>query len=273
MNTEEEKKPKSFWKEKMMRLKIVVLIRKNIFLFSLLLVFSLSLLLGFWNITKHEVINIDGEDIDRSIFLEIEKYFDENISSFNYFLFSPKEHQKNMYSNIAEVKKVRIEKVLPNKVVLFVEIHQPKYVVELLSDQCFVLSPGGFVLHDILEEDTEIPEQFCINYATENSLIYFASTDMEISVLEDGKKRLLLMEDINRVVEVVETFNYKIVNITLESGVLKIFDEEGKEFTFSLADDISTQLKRFIVVIGKIKNDLLEFGSLDLRFERPVMRE
>ena len=111
MNTEEEKKPKSFWKEKMMRLKIVVLIRKNIFLFSLLLVFSLSLLLGFWNITKHEVINIDGEDIDRSIFLEIEKYFDENISSFNYFLFSPKEHQKNMYSNIAEVKKVRIETV------------------------------------------------------------------------------------------------------------------------------------------------------------------
>ena len=273
MNTEVEKKQKSFLKEKMMRFKPVVLIKENIFLFSFFLIFSLSLLFGLWNINRYEIVNTKGKDMEKSVVEEIEGYFKEHLESSNYFLFSPREFQESMYSDITLLKSIRIEKVLPNKIVLFVEIHQPKYVAELSSNLCFLLSSEGFVLEEILEDDTEGGEELCLNYARENTLIYFFSEDMEISVLENGKRRLLLMEDINKVVETVETFNYKIVRINLENAVLKIYDESDRVFTFSTSDDIPTQLKRFLIVIAKIKNDSLEFGSLDLRFERPAMRE
>ncbi|MFA7655014.1 MAG: hypothetical protein WCX98_02895, partial [Candidatus Dojkabacteria bacterium] len=75
MNTEVEKKPKSFLKEKMMRFKPVVLIKENIFLFSFFLIFSLSLLFGLWNINRYEIVNIKGKDIERSVVEEIEEYF------------------------------------------------------------------------------------------------------------------------------------------------------------------------------------------------------
>ena len=280
MPEESVPKPKSFLKEKIMRFKIVVFLRKNIIFFSFLLIFSLTILFGLWDIRKYEIVDIDGGEIEGPVLLEIDEYFNENIYSSNYFLFSPREYQQLMYSDIALIKRIRIEKVVPNKIVMFVQVHEPKYVVELFANECFLLSPGGFVLEEISKEGSiedgegniEIIDDLCVNYAQENSLIYFSSMDMEISTLEDGKRKLLLMEDINRAVEVVEAFRYDVVTITLESDVLRIIDSEEKVFTFSISDDILTQLKRYIIVIGKIRNDLLEFESLDLRFERPVMK-
>ena len=281
MPEESVQKPKSFLKEKIMRLRLVVFIKKNIIFFSFLLIFSLTLIFGIWNITRYEIVDIDGGDIESSVVLEIENYFEESIFSSNYFLFSPREYRQKIYSEIALIKRVRIEKVVPNKIVMFVQIHEPKYIVEISTNECFILSPEGFVLEEISKEGSvvdeegnkEIIDDLCINYAVENSLIYFSSLDMEISTRDDGKRKLLLMEDKNRVVEVVEAFGYEVVNITLDSDVLRIIDSEDKIFTFSMSDDIFTQLKRYIIVIGKIRNDLLEFTSLDLRFERPVMRE
>jgi hypothetical protein len=46
----------------------------------------------------------------------------------------------------------------------------------------------------------------------------------------------------------------------------------GQSFSFSMSEDIDTQLERFIAVANKIKSDNLEFKSIDLRFERPVLK-
>mgnify|MGYP007060773840 CR=1 FL=1 len=76
-----EKKQKSFLKEKISRHKPVVFIRKNIYVFSFILLFSLSLLFGFWNIKKYEIYDTIGSTVDENIKEDIYKYFNENCAS------------------------------------------------------------------------------------------------------------------------------------------------------------------------------------------------
>jgi hypothetical protein len=281
MSEEVVQKPKSFLKEKIMRFKIVVFIRKNIILFSIITIFILTLLFGMWSISRYDIVDMEGGEIERNILLEIDDYFNENIDSLNYFVFSSIQFQQKIYSEIPRVERIRIEKIVPNKIIMFLQIHEPKYIVDLGSNECNILSSQGYLLEVVSKEgenededgNREIMEDLCINYALENDLVLFSSTDIEISKMEDGKRRLLLMEDINRVVEVVEAFRYEVNNVILTKDVLEINEKEGRVFKFSMTDDIDTQLKKYIIVIGKIRNDLLEFTSLDLRFERPVMKE
>ena len=96
---------------------------------------------------------------------------------------------------------------------------------------------------------------------------------MEPSIFEDDKDRLLIMNEVGKIVKVVETFNYKIKRIVLNKEIVELYDESDRVFRFTISADIDIQLKRFIVVAGKINSEEMDFSSLDLRFERPVMRE
>ncbi|KKP81665.1 MAG: hypothetical protein UR84_C0019G0015, partial [candidate division WS6 bacterium GW2011_GWD1_35_594] len=58
----------------------------------------------------------------------------------------------------------------------------------------------------------------------------------------------------------------------LLDGIATIMDTDGHIFVFDITYDLDTQLGRMYLVGEKINTDLIEFKSLDLRFERPVMR-
>ena len=268
MDTEVEKKPKNFLKEKILRFKLVVFVRRNIVLFTLLFLFLLTLLLGLWNINKYEVFSIKGEGIQESVSSEIGKYFEANILGTNYFLSSPTDFQKDMYLEIAYLSSIKIEKIVPNKLVMFVDVFNTEYVAKLKSNSCFLLSQQGVVLEEICVDDNG---ECCINYAKESNLPLFLSNDVDISYFEDGKSKLLIMEDISKVFRIVDTFKFDIVEMILANDILELHDTDEKIFRFSMRDDIDTQIRRYIVVMGKIRSDNMEFQTLDLRFERPVM--
>jgi len=270
MTQELEKRPKKFLKDRILRYKPVVFIRKNLFLFTFITIFLITLLLGVWDIKRHEVYDLDGNELDYSAYSKIEQYIEENIFGRNYFVFSPSTERRNMYLNIPVLESVRIEKVIPNKVILFVEVYEPKYSAFLKNGGCNILSTDGVVL-DAACEDLE--KDCCREYSVDNSLIFFSSPDVEVSSFENEKDRLLILEEVEKVVTVVEAFQYKVETIKLENDILGVRDDEGRLFTFTIADDIATQLKGFIVVVGKIKSEHIDFSSLDLRFERPVMVE
>jgi hypothetical protein len=74
------------------------------------------------------------------------------------------------------------------------------------------------------------------------------------------------------VIKVVELFNIRIKEITLDKNVLTITDISGRAIIFSMNDDLKIQLERFYLVMSKIKKDGIDFDSIDVRFERPVMK-
>lgn len=269
MPEEIEKKQKRFFKEKISRYRPIVFIRKNIYVFSFISLFSLSLLFGFWNIKKYEIYDITGSTVDENVKQDIDKYFDENIQGQNYFMLSPTELREKMYLDISYVKSVRIEKVVPNKLIFFFEIYSPQYVAKIAEKNCYILSNEGIVLEQLcLEGDDEC----CKQVSLEKKLPFVLSSDIDISFFEDQKDRLLIMEDINKIYTVISSFKYVITDITLDDEVLELSDEQGKIFRFNINDDVQLQIKRYISVMKKIRSDGMEFNSLDMRFERPVMK-
>ena len=264
-----EKKQKSFLKEKISRHKPVVFIRKNIYVFFLILLFSLSLLFGFWNIKKYEIYDTIGSTVDENIKEDIYKYFNENIQGQNYFILSPMELRKKMYLDIPYIESVAIEKVVPNKLIFFLKVYSPQYVAKIAEKNCYILSNEGIVLEQLcLESD----DMCCKQISIERKLPFVLSSDIDISFFEDQKDRLLIMEDINKIYTIISSFKYIITDITLNDEVLEFLDEQGRIFRFNIHDDVQLQIKRYISVMKKIRSDGMEFNSLDMRFERPVMK-
>ncbi|HRY22277.1 MAG TPA: hypothetical protein P5311_00735 [Candidatus Dojkabacteria bacterium] len=266
------KKKKSFLKERIMRFKIVALIKRNLPLSSFLFLLMLSFLFGFWDVRKYELYDLGGGVVSEGISSSVSKYLKENVTGENFFLLNLSSLEKDLYLDIPKLKSVRIEKVAPNKLVLFLETFDEKYVAYLRDQKCYLLAQEGIVLDSICE-DEEVGKECCKQYAIDNSLTYFFSEKVEPSIFEDDKDRLLIMEEVGKIVKVVEKFNYRIKRIVLDKEVVELYDEGDRIFRFTISADIDTQLKRFIVVAGKVNSEEMDFSSLDLRFERPVMRE
>ena len=266
------KKKKSFLKERIMRFKIVALIKRNLPLSSFLFLLMLSFLFGFWDVRKYELYDLGGGVVSEGISSSVSKYLKENVTGENFFLLNLSSLEKDLYLDIPKLKSVRIEKVAPNKLVLFLETFDEKYVAYLRDQKCYLLAQEGIVLDSICE-DEEVGKECCKQYAIDNSLTYFFSEKVEPSIFEDDKDRLLIMEEVGKIVKVVEKFNYRIKRIVLNEEIVELYDEGDRIFRFTISADIDTQLKRFIVVAGKVNSEEMDFSSLDLRFERPVMRE
>ncbi|MFA7628008.1 MAG: hypothetical protein WCY37_01135 [Candidatus Dojkabacteria bacterium] len=265
-----KKKKRSFLKERIMRFKIVALIRKNLPLSIFIFLLIISFLVGLWDVRKYELYDLSGEEVEEEISFSVSNYLKENVTGENYFLLSPSSLEKDLYLQIPKLKTVRIEKVAPNKLVLFLEDFDKKYVAFLRDQKCYLLAQEGIVLDSICEESEA---ECCQQYGLDNSLTYFSSEEVEPSIFEDEKDRLLIMEEVGKIVTIVDTFNYRIKRIVLNKEIVELYDESDRVFRFTISADIDIQLKRFIVVAGKINSEEMNFSSLDLRFERPVMRE
>lgn len=270
MTENNQESSKNFLKDRILRYKPIVFLRRNIFLFSFLAIFLLTILFGVWDIRSYEIYDLDGDTLKERTQEQVREYIEENIFGQNYFRFLPLAASEDMYLVIAELKKVRIEKVMPNKVVLFVEVYQPKYSAFLKGQGCKVLAEDGTLLDEVCEDSEE---ECCKEYALENSLIYFRSPDVEVSMFDAQKHKLLVMEEIAKVVKVIGAFKYEIERIELKNNIVEVLDNGGRVFRFTIADNIDIQLKRFMIVVTKIKSEYMEVGTLDLRFDRPVMLE
>lgn len=270
VDTDIKKKKRSFLKDRIMRFKVVAFIRKNLFLSIFVFLLILSFLVGFWDIKKYELYDLNGETVSEEISLSVNNYLQENVTGENYFFLSPLTLEKDLYLAIPKLKAVRIEKVAPNKLILFLEVFDEKYSAYLRDQKCYLLSYEGIVLDSVCEE---AKTECCQQYAQDNSLVYFSSQEVEPSISEGDKDKLLIMEEVGKMVKVIEKFKYKIERIVLNKEIVELYDENDRVFRFTISSDIDTQLKRFIIVAGKINADEMDFSSLDLRFERPVMKE
>lgn len=263
------KKPKSFFKERILRFRPIVFLKKNILPISILLILLLSFLLGFWNVKKYEMYNYNGNEIETKVYTIIETYIKENIIGKNFFKIYSNTTENEILKSISYVKSVKIEKSIPNKIILFIDIYKPKSVAYVKSNKCYLLSSEGIVLEELC---TEGDTTCCTEYSSTNNLYFFSSKDVDIAEIQDEKKKLLIMDDIEKIVTIIETFGYSIKNITLEDNLVEITDTENHISKFSTSYDIDTQLQRYYAVMGKIKSDSISFISLDVRFERPVMK-
>lgn len=269
MDIDIQKQPTNHIKDRIIRFKPVAFVKKNLPIFIVLLLFLVTILIGIWNIKKYTITDLNGLDVPQNISTLIDKYMEEKLIGRNYFSFATTSFENDMTVSVPYIKNVNIEKVIPNKLEIFVNLYNPASTALIRDVECYLLSDEGIVLDTICKEDTS---NCCKNYASENSLYLFTSADVDSSYNSGGKQELLIMENINKIVKVVNTYGYDIKSISFVESILEITLKTDQTFKFSMTEDLELQLERYIAVANRVKSDNLEFKSIDFRFERPVLK-
>jgi len=269
MDIDIQKQPTNHIKDRILRFKPVAFVKKNLPIFTVLSVFLFSLLIGIWNIKKYTLTDLQGLEIPVNVSTLIDKYMKEKLIGKNYFSFSTTTYEKEMFSSVPYIKEVNIEKVIPNRLEIFVDLYRPASTALIRDTECYLLSDEGIVLDMICQEDTV---NCCKAYATAQSLYLFTSSEVDSSSRENGKQELLIMENIYKAVKVIQTYGYEISAISLKDMVLEITLKTAQTFKFSMSEDLDLQLERYIAVANRVKSDNLKFKSIDFRFERPVLK-
>lgn len=236
------------------RVSFVVFLRRYLPLFVLILLFVLSNIFGLWNIRD---IRFELKEESNLDILQLEEssrgFVGENI-----FLFKPIQLVEEIIGSNGYVKDVYVEKRIPSLLVVTVDEYTPLYMGYSL-DRCVLFSSEGTHIKEVCEQ--------CLDSCNQESLVTLSST----SFLEsDG--RLIYIKEIGDITEVLSTFGYEISEISIDDTVSRFISIEGHTFTFDLSYNLDTQLGRMYLVGERINSENMEFSSLDLRFERPVMR-
>lgn len=270
METVVTRKPESHIKDKLFRFKPIAFLRKYILLFLILIFLTLSTVLGLWNIKRYEIAEINNLELNAELQKSVSNFIEEKIIGRNYFTFPQNSVEGNMVSSIAYIKGVTITKILPNKVDLLLEIYKPEMVAILKEDKCYLLSEEGFVLEHICKDEKR---ECCVDYSSSNNLYILNASLFDISTLDNGKEKLLYMDNISKAIKVIKSLGHGIQKIVIGQEYIEITLIGKQLLRFSVNQDLELQLSRLIVVMAKIKSDNMSFKSLDLRFERPVMKK
>lgn len=264
------KKPKKYFYQRICRTKLYVFLKKNLLPFLLIMVFFITLLLNVWDIKKYELYDFEGTEVSTKVSNAVDSYLRDNIYGSNFFKLSPSKVEKDLYLSIPIVTSVEVEKSAPNKLVVFVDACEEKFLGYLKSGDCVLFSKGGVFIEEFCQEEGE---ECCSNYAKERNLIYFHSEEVSVSSLEDDKDRLLVLGEVANIVEVLEKFELEIDRVSLSNEVLELTDLEDRNYVFTISEDIKTQLQRVVAVLGSVNSSGIEYSSIDFRFERPVLSD
>lgn len=238
------------------RTAVVIFLRKISWILILISILLISFLLGVWNIQSFEYVNSNKVYVN-----DIDTYVSEYIGS-NIFLIQPKDIENDILSSNSYVKSVNIEKILPNKILVTVNEYIPKYV-GYFSNRCVLFSIEG----KELEEYCKDCENECLEHSNILNSIYIKS-----DTLLSSESKLIFLDEISSISALLYEFGYDIKSVDISQGVTVIQDTFDHSFTFDITYDLDTQLSRLYLVGEKINAQEINFSSVDLRFERPVMK-
>ncbi len=240
------------------RIPLIVFLKKSLPILIFLLLFTLSFVFSLWNVRGFEYNDSELNNVKKS---ELDSYVSKYLNQ-NIFLLKPKDLQKAILENNGYVKQVYIKKILPSKLEITVKEYTPSYL-GYSSDRCLLFADGGEMIQEVCKDCKEE----CLKSEVDNSLVYITSE----SSLENAK-RLIFFEEIDGIRKVLSVFEYQIDTIDIKDGIAIIYDIDTHFFVFDISHELETQLARMYIIGQKIDNDMIKFKSLDLRFERPVMK-
>lgn len=240
------------------RIPLVVFLKKSIPVLVFLLLLFLSFVFGLWNVRSFEYNDTQLVNVKKS---ELDSYVSEYVNQ-NIFLVKPNEIQKTILESNGYIKEVYIKKVLPSKLEITIKEYVPSYL-GYSSERCLLFADSGEMIQEVCKECKEE----CLSNEVDTSLVYITSQ----STLENAK-RLIFFEEIDGIRKVLSVFQYEIEMIDIKDGIATINDIDKHLFVFDISYELDTQLARMYVTGQKIDSDMIKFKSLDLRFERPVMK-
>jgi cell division septal protein FtsQ len=171
-----------------------------------------------------------------------------------YFSLNLKDLENDIKTYDKYVRKVTAEKIFPNKIKISIEEYEPLYYLEY-KEVCYIISEDGYILEEDLEyEDCSLEKG-----------ILLESND---AILAEGK--LIFDLELYKAVKILKEFGWEISKVEFQKNVITIFDKD-KSVTIEVNQEYEDQLSKLYLVLEKANMDGIEYKSLDLRYQRPVM--
>jgi hypothetical protein len=238
------------------RVSLVVYLKKVFPFLILLLIIILSFPLGFWDVKSFEYTNRDLENVSKE---QLDSYL-EQFKGKNIFLLKPDNVKESLLESNGYIQEVYIKKVIPSKLEITIKEHIP-YYLGYSSDSCLLFSKGGILIEKVCEEcDNEC-------FGSEDISRVRITSDQNL----EANKKLIFLEEFDSIVKLFEELGYVLNSINITEGIVTILDDEQHQFVFDITYDLDIQLGRWYLVAQKIDSEMIEFKSVDMRFERPVM--
>lgn len=176
----------------------------------------------------------------------------------NILFFSEDDVRRVIYDNNPLIKKVGVEKVLPNKLVVKIEENQP--LTYLLVDRgYFVLADDGRIIEKITDITGKKP---VINYY--QKLTYSSYQAGDKIDLKDIVTALHFTKD-------VEGLGLPVLSIDINGFDMIRLQLENKMILFTTEKDIRAQDYQLDTLIRQFKVEGRNFKTLDLRFDKPIV--
>lgn len=171
----------------------------------------------------------------------------------------------------AYINKVKVSRVLPNKIKIQVEERAEKYLLEFAEGKYAILDGQGYVLN-VISEFKELP------------VIIGAETNIEELVKVNGNKNRLCEKDLKKldiVSNIIQTAeSYEInsfiskIDISDSSNIKLILESEEKIVYLGACNDLNTRIQWMQVLLNKEKGKKGEmFINGNLPETRPFFRE
>ncbi|MBI2641639.1 hypothetical protein HYW87_03540 [Candidatus Roizmanbacteria bacterium] len=177
----------------------------------------------------------------------------------NILLLSTEVAEKEILKKNAQLQKVSIKKVLPQK--LLVEVAQYLPIAFLkVSNGFFVLSEDGRILFKKKEEDKGLP---VMNYY---QTFDAASYDVgQFLNLKDITTTLIFLKKLNEL-------GMKVDDVAIDGPHMILCKVQNKELIFSAEKSKEKTLLELETIVRQFTVEGKEFKSLDLRFDKPIVK-
>ncbi len=254
---EENFKKRSVVLNRVKRVPFVVFLKRILPLLLSIFIIFLSFIFGLWNVKKFDYNiskpkNVTTEELDS--YLSV-------IKGRNIFILNPNEVINTILNSNGFVKEVTVKKILPSTLQINIKEYSPFYI-GYSSNRCILFADTGELIKEICKEC----ETGCRRESDTSKMVYINSN----SVIESND-RLIFFEEIYKVESLLFEFNYSISTLSIMDGIAIFKDTQEHSFTFDLSNQLEDQLARMYLIGTKINKDMIQYTSLDLRFERPVM--
>lgn len=236
----------SFYK-KLCRKKWFRIAKPLIIIGLVVLVVYILFLVGIFQIKKIET----KDELKYSTHIEetTEQYLGQE-----YFTLNLENLENDILNSEKYVKEVSAEKIFPNKVFLEVEEYTPRSYLEY-KEKCYIFSEEGVIL-----EDSEEYEECVLNNGIE-----LLSKENIIA-----ENRLIFDTELYQIVKILEEFGWEVSTINFERNVLFVSDQEHT-VVIEINQEYENQLSKLYLVLEKVNIEGMEYKTLDLRYQRPVM--
>lgn len=258
---------------------IQILLRISLTMGIVGLIIGLGFLLDRVGYTKIKEIYITDYNLTELKLIDPEKLSEDLLSEFkgeNYFLLQPHDVETKITELTTYTKNVYISKLFPNAIKVEIVERRPALILSQ-PERCVVLDSESYVLELVETELTEsatIGIDLCPQYteldSTEQPLL-LTSDEVNTEFHLGEEAPFYVLDNLRITQQILLSEGYEVESVVFTDNIYSYQIGENRVIKMSDLEDFEIQQKRLIVILQEIATQKIDFETLDVSYERPVI--